>query len=182
MKRSKLIYILSALILCACGITSTSMATPLASIPVYDTPAAPSQIALAKTYANPQYGYAIDYPDSYTVNTVRDEYVEIGKKIVIEVEQTIPNADGPVLVTESTADLLVSGFSATLTTGHIDSIGGYIPQQFRRIVIHPIGPNIVITLYALGLHATDGDISQIAPLDPEDISLFDKIVTSFRFP
>ncbi|MCX6060434.1 MAG: hypothetical protein NTW69_20100 [Chloroflexi bacterium] len=182
MKSSKFIYILVTLIFSACGIIPTPTETPLTSTPVYNSPTPLPQISLGKTYTSPKYGYALDYPDIYSVTTVSDEYVEIGEKIVVTVELPTPSAGGPVLVTESTADLTVSDYSATLLTGHIDSIGGYIPQQFRRIVIKPIGPNIVITVYALGLYTTEGDISQIALLNPEDISLFDKIVTSFKFP
>jgi hypothetical protein len=64
----------------------------------------------------------------------------------------------------------------------MDSLEGYIPQQCRRIIVKPIGPNIIISLYALGLHATEGDISKIAQLNSEDISLFNEMVATLKFP
>ena len=143
----------------------------------------PTQIPSWNTYNNPKYGYSLDYPDFYNVVTVSDEYVEIGDKIVISVwniDPTAPLGDGPVI--ESTTDVQLSGYSAKLLTGYIGSVGGYIPQQFRRFVVERNGSYFVVTLYALGLHATEGDVSQRAQLNPEDISLFDNMVTSMQIP
>ena len=91
-----------------------------------------------------------------------------------------PRGDGAVI--ESTSDVQFSGYPAKLLTGYIGSVGGYMPQQFRKIVVERNGIFFVITLYALGLHVTDGDISQIAQLTTDDVSLFDNIVTSIQIP
>jgi len=67
-------------------------------------------------------------------------------------------------------------------TGYIGSVGGYIPQQFRKVVVERNGSYFVVTLYALGLHVTDGDLSKIAELAMVDISLFDNVTASMQIP
>ncbi|MBI5294261.1 MAG: hypothetical protein HY869_02215 [Chloroflexi bacterium] len=57
-----------------------------------------------------------------------------------------------------------------------------MPQQFKKIVVERNGNYFITTLYALGLHVTDGDISQIAQLAPDDVSLFDNIAASMQIP
>ena len=85
-------------------------------------------------------------------------------------------------VIDSTTDVQVGVYSTKLLTGYIGAVGGYIPQQIRRFVFERNGYYFVVTLYALGLHVTEGEISQIAQLNPEDVSLFDNIVASLQFP
>lgn len=155
-----------------------SSATPLPNTPIPSTQA-PSW----NVYNNQKYGYSLGYPGFYNAVAVSDEYVEIGDKIVVAVwnmDPTAPLGDGPVI--ESTTDVQLSGYPAKLLTGYIGSVGGNIPQQFRRFVVERNGSYFVITLYALGLHATEGDVSQIAQLNPKDISLFDNMVTSMQIP
>jgi len=153
------------------------------NLPVSNTSTPLPQTTLQNIYNNSKYGYSINYPDNYNVTVVSDDYVEIGSKITVEVMTTDPAAprgDGAVI--ESTSDVQFSGYPAKLLTGYIGSVGGYMPQQFRKIVVERNGIFFVITLYALGLHVTDGDISQIAQLVPEDISLFDNIAASMQIP
>lgn len=182
-------FILSVLFLSACSSTVTPVSTPTQTLIVItattflETPIPPTQIPSWNNYNNPKYGYSLDYPDFYNVVTVSDEYVEIGDKIVISVWNIDPTAslgDGPVI--ESTTGVQLSGYSAKLLTGYIGSVGGYIPQQFRRFIVERKGSHFVVTLYALGLHVTEGDVSQIAQLDPQDIYLFDSMVTSMQIP
>lgn len=123
------------------------------------------------------------YPYTYNVTVVSDEYVEIGDKITVEVmsqNPTVPRGDGSVI--ESTSDIQFLGYPAKLLTGYIGSIGRYMPQQYNKIVVEQNGNYFVVTLYALGLHIDDGDISQITQLTPDDVSLFDNIVASVQMP
>lgn len=146
-----------------------------------NTPISSTEISSWRIYNNPKYGYSLNYPISYNVVTVSDEYVEIGDKIVISIwsiDPTAPLGDGSVI--ESTTGVQLSGYSAKLLTGYIGSVGGYIPQQFKKFVVERNGSYFVIALYALGLHAAEGDISQIAQLNSEDISLFESMVASMQ--
>ena len=174
------VLILLALILSSCSSIPGSISTQ-APKGITATPSYP--ISSQNSYINPKYGYSLNYPDFYKIVTTSDEYIEIGDKIVISVWNINPAAplgDGSVI--ESTTDVQFSGYPAKLLTGYIGSIGGYIPQQFKRFVVERNGFYFVATLYALGLHATEGDISQIAKLNPEDVSLFDDMVTSMQIP
>jgi len=123
------------------------------------------------------------YPYTYNVTVVSDEYVEVGDKITVEVmsqNPTVPHGDGSVI--ESTSDIQFLGYPAKLLTGYIGSIGGYMPQQFIKIVVERKGNCFVVTLYALGLHINAGNISQIAQHTPDDVSLFDNIAASMQIP
>lgn len=151
------------------------------AIPFSNTLIPAAETSSWSNYNNAAYGYSLNYPDFYNVVTVSDEYVEIGDKIVISIWNTDPTAplgDGSLI--ESTTDTQISGYSAKLLTGYIGSIGGYIPQQFKRFVVERNDSYFVITLYALGLHVTEGDVSQIAQLNYEDISLFENMVSSIQ--
>lgn len=175
---------------------SPQVTAPPAPLPVTEPATSivvtPSQVPTAEdsgltlswnTYNNPKYGYSLNYPHFYDVVTVSDEHVEIGEKIVVEVWNIDPATSlGDGAVIESAADVQLSGYSAKLLTGYIGSVGGYIPQQIRRFVVERNASYFVVTLYALGLHATEGDVSQIVQLNPEDVSLFDTMVTSMQIP
>ena len=43
-------------------------------------------------YNNSKYGYSLNYPDTYNIIVVSDEYVEIGSKITVEVMTVDPTA------------------------------------------------------------------------------------------
>ena len=147
------------------------------------TPTSLPQTSSPSTYTNFKYGYSLNYPDSYSVVAVSDEYVEIGDKIVISVwsvDPTTPRGDDPVI--ESTSDIQVSGYPAKLLTGYIGAVGGYVPQQYRKIIVEREGLYFIFTLYAFGLHATEGDVSQIAQLVPEDVSIFNAMATTLQIP
>ena len=53
----------------------------------------------------------------------------------------------------------------------IGVIGRYIPQRIRMYVFYITGP-----LYALGLNATEGDVSQIKSIFFEEERTFDNLV------
>ena len=156
---------------------------PLVASPATDASTSLPQTGMQNTYSNLKYGYSLKYPYTYNVTVVSDEYVEIGDKITVEVmsqNPTVPRGDGSVI--ESTSDIQFLGYPAKLVTGYIGSIGGYMPQQYNKIVVEQNGNYFVFTLYALGLHIDDGDISQITELTPDDVSLFDNIVASVQMP
>ena len=158
--------------------TAESSTDPVTADPISSTQVSPWNI-----YNDQKYGYSIGYPDFYNVTIVNDEYVEIGDKIVVTVSNTDPSTllgDGPAI--DSVTDVQVGVYPAKLLTGYIGAVGGYIPQQIRRFVFERNGYYFVVTLYALGLHVTEGEFSQIAQLNPEDVSLFDNIVASLQFP
>lgn len=151
--------------------------------PVTADPISSTQVSPWNIYNDQKYGYSIGYPDFYNITIVNDEYVEIGDKIVVTVSNTDPSTllgDGPAI--DSVTDVQVGLYPAKLLTGYIGAVGGYIPQQIRRFVFERNGYYFVVTLYALGLHVTEGEFSQIAQLNPEDVSLFDNIVASLQFP
>ncbi|UCH59167.1 MAG: hypothetical protein JSV61_13235 [Anaerolineales bacterium] len=183
------LLILLALLLSACSSTATPISaqaqTPIAVTATFlpNTPTSIAQTSSQSTYTNSQYGYSLNYPSSYNVIAVSDEHVEIGDKIVINVwsvDPTSPWGDDPII--ESTSDIQVSGYPAKLLTGYIGAVGGYVPQQYRKIIVERGGLYFIVTLYALGLHATEGDISQIAQLIPEDVSNFNAMVTTLQIP
>ena len=183
------LLILLAFLLTACGSTATPISiqtqTPIAitATSLSNTPNSIAQASSQSTYTNFKYGYSLNYPSSYNVIAVSDEYVEIGDKIVINVwsvDPSLPWGDDPII--ESTSDIQVSGYPAKLLTGYIGAVGGYVPQQYRKIIVERDDSYFIVTLYALGLHATEGDISQIAQLAPEDVSIFDTIVTTLQIP
>jgi len=154
-----------------------------ASVPEVAILPTPTQAPSWNLYTNPKYGYSVAYPVIYNVMTVSDEYVEIGDKIVImvsNVDPTSPRGDGPVI--ESITDIQLSAYPAKLLTGYIGSVGGHIPQQYKTYVFKRNDYFLVITLYALGLHVTEGDVSQIAQLIPEDVAWFDNMIPSVQFP
>ncbi len=173
--------ILLVVILSACSNFSTpSLPT---TTPNPNTPAPLTQVSSQNVYNNSKYGYSLNYPNTYNVIVVSDEYVEIGGKITVEVmnlDPIAPRGDGSVI--ENISDVQLSGYPAKLLTGYVGSVGGYIPQQFKKIVVERNGNYFVVTLYALGLQVTDGDISQIAQLASDDVSLFDSMVASMRIP
>lgn len=180
----KYIIILAVIVLSACNILPISNIpqAPIAT-PIVDTPTSLPQTILASNYSNAKYGYSLNYPDTYNIIVISDEYVEIGNKITVEVmnvDPTSPRGDGSVI--ENTEEIQLSGHPAKLLTGYIGSVGGYMPQQFKKIVVEQNGNYFVITLYALGLHVTDGDVSQIVPLAPDDVLLFDSITASMQMP
>ena len=182
MKKS--IAILLVVTLSACrNLPISNTPQPSITFPATNTSSPLPQTTLNNVYNNSKYGYSISYPDTYNVTIVSDDYVEIGSKITVEVMTTDPAAprgDGAVI--ESTSDVQFSGYPAKLLTGYIGSVGGYMPQQFKKIVVERNGNFFVVNLYALGLHVTEGDISQIAQLTSEDVSLFDSIAASIQIP
>jgi len=183
------LLILLTLLLSACGSTAipistqtqTSITVTATSLPNISTSI--TQTSLQNTYTNSKYGYSLNYPSSYKLIAVSDDHVKIGDKIVINVwsvDPTIPRGDDPIV--ESTSDIQVSGYPANLLIGYIGAVGGYVPQQYRKIVVERRSLYFIVTLYALGLHATEGEISLIAQLVPEDVSIFNTIVTTMRIP
>lgn len=185
MKKSVAILLLITLTACSSVPISISPQTQSmpAATPLPDSSIPLTQAPLQSTYSSSKYGYLLNYPNTYNIVVVSDEYVEIGEKITVEVmnvDPTAPRGDGAFI--ESTSEIQFSGHPAKLLTGYIGSVGGYIPQQFKRISVERNSNYFVITLYALGLHVTDGDISQIAQLAPEDVSLFDSIAASMQIP
>jgi hypothetical protein len=160
------------------GLQTSDQPFPNASVP-----STPTQAPSWNVYTNSKYGYSVAYPVIYNVVPVSDEYVEIGDKIVItvsNVDPTTSQGDGPVI--ESITDVQLSAYPAKLLTGYIGSVGGYLPQQYKGYVFKRNDDYLVLTLYALGLHVTEGDVSQIAQLNPEDITWFDNMIPSLQFP
>ena len=185
----KTLLILLALLLPACSSTTTPVSTQiqtpieLTATSLPNTSAPVIQTSSQSTYINPKFGYSLNYLSLYTVSAVSDEYVEIGDKIVINVwsvDPASPWGDDPFI--ESTSDIQVSGYPAKLLTGYIGAVGGYVPQQYRKIIVERGDLYFIVTLYALGLHATEGDISQIAQLVPEDVPIFNDMVTTLQIP
>lgn len=182
MKKS--IATLLLIILSACS-SLPFLRTPQTPIvfPVDNTSVPLPPTTLPGVYHNSKYGYSLNYPEAYDIVIVNDEFVEIGSKITVEVrtvDPTVPRGDGAAI--ENTSAIQLSGYPAKLLTGYIGSVGGYMPQQFKQLVIERNGNYFVLTLYALGLRITDGDISQIAQLMPEDAALFDEIAESMTIP
>jgi hypothetical protein len=188
---TRIAYVLAcaALALAACGTSPPAVPTATFTAPPPPTPSLPApsepapQPVLWLTYTNPTYGYSLEHPDSLAVGAANDDYVELGPKIVVSVwdkDPAAPLGDGPV--NESVTDVELAGYPARLFTGYIGSIGGYVPQQFRRYVIERNGVYWMITLYALGLHASGGDLSPIVELDPADVQLFETIAASVSWP
>ncbi len=191
MKPIILPFLLLTLTLSTCtGGMAPATATVPATVPPTLTPIPPTHTPIPPTptpawivYSDPKYGYSLEYPDSLQVTTVNDEYVEIGDKFVIQVWEVDPTSlrgDGPVV--ESKTDTQLSGQPAKLLTGYIGAIGGYVPQQYKRIQIERNGLFFTFTVYALGLHATSSNLSDIRPLQSEDASLFDTILNTLKFP
>ena len=134
-------------------------------------------------YSNPTYGYSLEYPNTLSLHAANDEYVQLGEKIEVAVWDIDPGAplgDGPAIERET--NLQLAGRPARLFEGYIGSVGGYVPQRFKRYVVQTGDGYFLITLYALGLGASEGSLSQIAELDPADIQLFDTIAASVRWP
>lgn len=185
MKISVLIFLMAILSACSKLPVPDLSQSPivLTVTPNSNTSVAPTQIISQSTYNSLKYGYSLNYPSTFNITIVSEEYVEIGDKITIEVtniDPTAPRGDGAII--ESTSDIQFSGYPAKLSTGYIGSVSGYIPQQFKKIIVERNDNYFVITLYALGLHVTNGDISQITQLTADDVSLFDNITASIRIP
>ena len=133
-------------------------------------------------YENQRYGYGISFPQNLKVTVYSEEFVHIGDKIVIGVMTSAPTdmpGDRPIF--ETSTDVQVGAYPAKLLTGYIGAIGGYIPQQFRMYLFQRADHYVTVTLYALGLNVTEGDMSQIVTMDPEDVPEFELIVRSLRF-
>ena len=133
-------------------------------------------------YENERYGYGISFPQNLKVTVYSEEFVHIGDKIVIGVMTMAPTdmpGDRPIF--ETSTDVQVGAYPAKLLTGYIGAIGGYIPQQFRMYLFQRADHYVTVTLYALGLNVTEGDMSQIVTLNPEDVPGFELIIASLRF-
>ena len=133
-------------------------------------------------YENERYGYGISFPQNLKVTVYSEEFVHIGDKIVIGVMTMAPTdmpGDRPIF--ETSTDVQVGAYPAKLLTGYIGAIGGYIPQQFRMYLFQRTDHYVTVTLYALGLNVTEGDMSQIVALNPEDVPGFELIIASLRF-
>lgn len=185
MKKTFVILLMIVLSACATVPISSSPEPPVSSetAPTLAPEVPETQVPAQSIYTSTKYGYSLSYPGTLNVVVVSDEYVEIGEKITVEVmniDPTAPRGDGAVI--ETISDTQVSGYPAKLLTGYIGSVGGYIPQQFRKVVVERNGSYFVVTLYALGLHVTDGDLSKIAELAMVDISLFDNVTASMQIP
>ncbi len=158
------------------------MIAPQAPINTIVATISPTAKQVLVRYENAHYGYAISHPSSFAVNAVSDEYVELGDKIVISVYTQDPQTfagDGPVV--ESASSEVVAGQQARVMRGYIGAVGGYIPQQYISYAIQYNGLYYRFTQYALGLHATEGDVTQIVPLNAEDVTLFVYIMNSLSF-
>jgi len=133
-------------------------------------------------YENPTFGYSISHPMSFQVKSQGDEFVELGDQIVISVSETNPTAAlGGGHVFETSTYIDIGDYPATLLTGYLGSIGGYIPQQFRMYVFEHNGLYFSFTLYALGLHANSGNLSQVVSLGPEAVERFDELILTVQF-
>jgi len=179
--------ILLSLISLACGFiwplhpstpTAGALPTDLAPTPtatlLYLPPPPTSSMSM---YQSQKYGFSFVYPDAFPLTIQSDEYIEVGDKIVVFVMTMNPAevpGDRPLI--ETTSDVQPARYPAKLYTGYLGAIGGYIPQQIRMYVFEHNGVYIAFTLYALGLHVTEGDFSQIVPIYPEDEKIFDNIV------
>ena len=133
-------------------------------------------------YENQKYGFSFSHPDFWPLTVQSDEYVEIGDKVVIIIWTADPlSLPGDRPIYETVTDAQPGAYPGKLVTGYIGSIGGYIPQQIRMYVFEHNGYYIAFTLYALGLNATEGDVSQIAPIFSEEEKIFDNVVAGLQF-
>jgi hypothetical protein len=133
-------------------------------------------------YTNPTYNFSLNHPADYAEVAQNDDWVEIGPRLVVRVSTTDPTdlrGDGPIFETKE--DVSYLRYPAKRYTGYIGAVGGYIPQQYRMYVFHENGVYVIVTLYALGLHATDGDLSQVVPMKPGDDALIDLVAASVEF-
>lgn len=185
MKKTFVILLVFVLSACTTVTVSSPPEPPVSSetAPALTTAVPETQVPAQSVYTNSKYGYSLSYPGLLNVIVVSDEYVEIGDKITVEVmnvDPTLPRGDGAVI--ETISDTQISRYPAKLLTGYMGSVGGYIPQQLRKVVVERNGSYFVVTLYALGLHVTEGDLSKIAELAEADISLFNNITASMQVP
>jgi len=186
MKKLVFLPVLLSFLIIACGLSDPPRpSTPTAGAPtsgVEPTPTAtlplpPPPTSSVSVYQSQKYGYSFSYPSAMQLAIQSDEYFEVGDKIVVFVSEVNPmdmHGDGPVYESDTTVQ--PARYPARLLTGYIGSVGGNFPQQIRRYIFEHNGVFITFTLYGLGLHATEGDVSQIAPIYSEDQNIFDNIV------
>ena len=82
----------------------------------------------------------------------------------------------PLPPASPTATLIVLPPPPTPSYSVIGVIGRYIPQRIRMYVFEHNGDYITGPLYALGLNATEGDVSQIKSIFFEEERTFDNLV------
>jgi hypothetical protein len=134
-------------------------------------------------YSNTEYKFSIQHPANLEVIPQSfGPYFNIGEQIQIMVNDYNPlecRGDCPII--ENTESVNVAGQEATKILGYIGSIGGYIPQQYVRYVVHKNSQYYIFTLYAVGLSDTSGITGPIRPLKQEDIELFEQIMQTLEF-
>jgi WD40 repeat protein len=158
---------------------NSTMVVPSPTIVATISPTVDQVIA---RYENPTYGYSISHPVSFKVKAQGDEFVELGDQIVISASENNPaSAQGGGHVFETSTEMEIGDYTATLLTGYTGAIGGYIPQQFRMYVFERNGLYFTFKLYALGLHAQGGNLSQVVFLNPDDVERFDELILTVQF-
>ncbi len=151
-------------------------------IPTATMPLPPPPTPSYSLYENTKYGFSFSHPDNWPLNVQSDDYIEVGDQVVIVTWPADPlSLPGDRPIYETVTDVQPGAYPCKLVTGYMGSIGGYVPQQLRMYIFEHNGTYITITLYAVGLKATDGDMTQIVPLLSEDVKIFDAMVAGLRF-
>ena len=160
------------------SLLATSSLAPLA------TPAPASPSDGQRTYSDPEYGFSISYPAHLDIDvSERVPSLFLGEQIHVAITDVDPlKCRGDCLLVESTNPATVAGLDAIRVEGYMGAIGGEIPQRYLQYILKHDNRYYVFTLFALGFHASSNDFYTIWPLEEDDVTLFEQVLETLRFP
>lgn len=171
---------------------SVSPAPTISSIPTQSLTITIDETKDWKIYTDNQYGFSFKYPNDWQITQYGDP--SSGKLLNNQIdwftsEFSIENCRGDCPVINSKQQINISGkITALKLDGWIGSVGGNIPETFRKFEIKYPNTNkyLIITLWELkrGSPYTFANYSQERnPLliDQKKLKLFDQILSTFKF-
>jgi hypothetical protein len=144
------------------------------------------------TYTNSAHRFALRHPPEWEAPPANSGEARgtLGENVVFSVSADSPYwmgclleglGDCPVMEQVEFARTSDPPRNAIRIRGYIGAIGGRTPQQYVTYVLRERGMYYVFALYAVGLDATTGDVSAIAPLDESDVTTFEQMLGTLTF-
>jgi len=157
--------------------TPTTSATALATA---------DPTATWKTFTDPDGVFSFKYPETYSIdNTHISPY--LNRNITWRYNNvSVLDCRGDCPVIDTKKQTTLGGKAATIITGYVGAVGGEIPHEYISYEIKLNTKFFLFSIQAIPLYLTKDEVSvydtpSIQKMKPQDLVIFDQILSTFKF-